>query len=538
MSDQFPLSVVILAKNEEINIRRCVAAVSWCREVVVVDDESTDRTVDIAISAGARVVIRRFSSFAGQRNWALREASLLCDWVLMLDADEVVTPELRRELMDVLPQAGPDVVAYRLCRKTIVFDRWLKHADDFPVWIMRLVRRGRVEFEDRGHGEVAVPQVAGEMATIREPLEHHVLSKGLEDWVARHNRYSTREAELEIQSDCPVRWRNFVSRDRSTRRQAWRALSRCLPFRPQLRFLYQYVLKGGFLDGSPGFVFCSLLATYEGWIVLKRREFKRAAAREELREALADLTPASEGANVAGRPPDSAAGQPCATATAQPSPVHRRGQRLRRAGVWIVALALLFAFHAPILRSAAHWMNIGDPLNGNVDVAFVLGGDAEARSTAAAELVRTRQARAVLISASIAPHAADSSLPARDADLIEQLLTSHGVDPCRLSRLPRARDSTLGEVDSLCAYLNEHPANSVAIVTNDYHTRRTRMLLQRRLSCEQLKRVSLVSCPTRGFGPDDWWRSANGRQIYLTEFLKLIVQGIWLRSASAATLSS
>lgn len=274
-SEPISLSVVILAKNEEQNIRRCIDAVNWCPDVVVVEDGSTDATAVIAAAAGARVFTHPFSSFAAQRNWALDSLDLQGEWVLMLDADEVVTADLRDELLRVLPSVGPDVMAFRMCRKTMLFDRWLKHSDDFPVWIMRLVRRGRVRFQDRGHGEVAVPEVDGRMEAIRAPMEHYVFSKGLSDWIARHNRYSTNEALLEWQVGRAVRWGDLLSADRTVRRAAIRSLSRVMPLRPQLRFAYQYLLKGGFRDGWPGYVFCSLLATYERWIVLKRRELER-----------------------------------------------------------------------------------------------------------------------------------------------------------------------------------------------------------------------------------------------------------------------
>jgi glycosyltransferase involved in cell wall biosynthesis len=274
---RFPLSVVILARNEAINIERCVRAVQWCDDVVVVDDESTDATVDLATAAGARVVQHHFTSFADQRNWALLHADLKHEWVLHLDADEVVTEDLRKELELTLPEAGADAAAFRMCRKAMFQGRWLKYSDGFPVWIMRLVRKGRAQFEDCGHGEVAVPVVAGHMGTIREPFLHFSFSKGIEDWISRHNRYSSREALLEYQERAAFRWVGLWSADKSIRRLCLRELSRRLPFRPLLRFLYQYVLKMGFLDGKPGLDFCRMMAVYEGWIVLKRRELEALA---------------------------------------------------------------------------------------------------------------------------------------------------------------------------------------------------------------------------------------------------------------------
>ena len=270
-----PVSVVILAKNEAANIRRCVEAVQWSDDVVVIDDGSTDNTVELAQSCGARVVDHPFTSFAQQRNWAMQNANLKHDWVLHLDADEVATPQLAEELRQTLSMHDEGVVAYRMCRKTMLLDKWLRYSDGFPVWIMRLVRCGHAKFEDSGHGEVAVPDVQGTMGTIREPFLHYAFSKGLTDWIDRHNRYSTREAQLELQKFGGLKWKKFFSRDKAVRRAALRSLSRRLPFRPAFRFFYQYVLKRGFLGGRAGWTFSRMMAMYEGWIVMKRNEMRR-----------------------------------------------------------------------------------------------------------------------------------------------------------------------------------------------------------------------------------------------------------------------
>ncbi len=279
MSDReearFPLSVVILAKNESVNIDRCVRAVSWCDDVVVIDDGSVDGTAEIAIQAGAKVVQHRFESFAKQRNWAILNAGLRHPWSLHLDADEVMTPELRREISEALRIVSPETVGFRTCRKTILNDRWLRFSDGFPVWIMRVVRNGCAEFADSGHGEVAVPEVQGTMGTLTQPFLHYPFSKGLTDWIDRHNRYSTREAKLEFEGDRDCRWQALFSRDRAVRRRAQRHVSRRVPCRFLLRLLYQYVWKGGFLDGSAGWQFSWLMATYESWIVAKRKELER-----------------------------------------------------------------------------------------------------------------------------------------------------------------------------------------------------------------------------------------------------------------------
>lgn len=269
---KFSLSVVVIAKNEAVNIRRCLEAVAWCDDIVVIDDYSSDETVSIALECGAKVLQHHFSSFAAQRNWALANADLKNRWALMLDADEVVTPELQRELRDVLRDPSDETVGYKMCRKTMFQGTWLRFSDGFPVWIVRLVRVGTMHFHDAGHGEVPVPVVEGHLGTVAIPFLHFPFSKGLHDWCERHNRYSTREAQRELDEASSFQWRNFRSADRALRRQTLRAFSRRLPCRFSLRFVYQYIVKGGILEGRAGMTFSWLMAVYEGLIVLKRRE--------------------------------------------------------------------------------------------------------------------------------------------------------------------------------------------------------------------------------------------------------------------------
>jgi glycosyltransferase involved in cell wall biosynthesis len=268
------LSVVIIAKNEADNIGRCLASVAWSDDVLVVDDFSTDETAEIARSLGARVVQHAFTSFAEQRNWALECGGLRHEWVLMLDADEEATPEFHHALAACVAAADEHTAAFALCRKTMLDGRWLKYSDGFPVWIMRVVRRGKARFADSGHGEVPVPPVDGRVLRVQEPFVHYPFSKGLSDWLDRHNRYSSREAALELSADVPIVWAELFGRDASRRRRALRNLGRRMPCRPLLRFAWQYVWKRGFLDGRAGWKFSTLMAIYEALIVMKRRELE------------------------------------------------------------------------------------------------------------------------------------------------------------------------------------------------------------------------------------------------------------------------
>ncbi len=275
-----PVSVVVIAKNEARNIGRCLDSVRPFDDVVLVDDYSDDQTREIAEERGARVVQNRFESFASQRNWALGHAGLRHAWALMLDADEALTPAAVDAVAAAMSSPEPRIAAFLMCRKTMFLDRWLKRSDGYPVWIMRLVHRDRARFVDSGHGEVPAPPVDGVLGRIREPFLHYPFSHGVSHWLARHNVYSTREAELEYCESPCWSWRDVLRGSAPQRRRALRNLSRRLPMRPLLRFCHHYFWQGGILDGRAGLAYSLLMAWYEGMIVLKRWEIQVEAARQ------------------------------------------------------------------------------------------------------------------------------------------------------------------------------------------------------------------------------------------------------------------
>lgn len=266
------VSVVVIAKNEASNIRRCLESVVAAAEILVVDDFSEDETTGVAESLGARVLRHRFSSFAAQRNWALDHAELRHAWVLMLDADEAMTPAALAAVAAAVHSADSSAAAFAMCRRNWFFGRFLRFADGYPVWIMRLVHRDRARFVDSGHGEVPLPVVQGTVGKIREPFLHFPFSRGLGHWVDRHNVYSTKEAQLEFENRASWRWREVFARDAPARRRSLRNLARRVPFRPVLRFCYHYFWKWGFLDGRAGLAYSVLMAYYEALIVLKCQE--------------------------------------------------------------------------------------------------------------------------------------------------------------------------------------------------------------------------------------------------------------------------
>jgi glycosyltransferase involved in cell wall biosynthesis len=276
------LSVIIPTRNEEENLREALRSVDWADEVIVVDSHSTDHTVHIAKDAGAKVVQFNYSGhLPKKKNWALEHLPLKNEWVLLLDADERVTPALRREIEACLCDGQAD--AYCIDREFIFMGRSLRCFR--PNWIVRLFRHRLGRFEDLGltelpgtgdneiHEHVVVD---GKLDFLRNPLLHDD-DRGLTAWLDRHNKYATWEAHLyrRFRSEpVGVGPLGLLRLDPFRRKRVLRRIWVRLPMRPALRFLVWYVLRRGFLDGRPGFVFCVLMAFYEVTINAKLYELE------------------------------------------------------------------------------------------------------------------------------------------------------------------------------------------------------------------------------------------------------------------------
>lgn len=270
------VSILILTFNEAANLPACLDALGWCDDIVVVDSGSTDDTVAIAERRGARILHRPFDNFAGQRNFGLDEGGFRHDWVLHLDADELVSPAFRAALDAFEPPEGID--AWLVPFKTIFFGKWLKHAGMWPGYQARLGHVRRLRFVQVGHGqrEDLPPERVG---TFPEPLLHYSFSHGLRAWLNKHIRYAADEAAL-LAGDDKIRegaGSALVRGDRTSRRRAAKALAGRLPLflRPPARFFYVYVVRRGFLDGAAGFVYAAMLATYEAMIAILAYELRR-----------------------------------------------------------------------------------------------------------------------------------------------------------------------------------------------------------------------------------------------------------------------
>ena len=229
----------LITKDEEHNIGRVLESVRWMDEIVVLDSGSTDRTADIARSLGARVVVSDFRGFVEQKNAAMK----LCtgEWVFNIDADEEVTPELRRSIEDVVYNAndsGADV--FSVARRTWYMNRWIRHCGWYPEYRTRLSRKGCAEWR----GEILHESLEGDTPPVA--LTGDLLHRPYED-MGEHITTIRRYTEL------------WAARESGKGR---RASITDMAFRPVFRFVKMYVIRAGFLDGIPGFVASVMGAWY------------------------------------------------------------------------------------------------------------------------------------------------------------------------------------------------------------------------------------------------------------------------------------
>ena len=268
-------SIYILTYNEELDIAACIESAQLSDDVIVVDSISSDRTVEIAAHYPVQIVQHAFESHGRQRTWMLKEVPTKYEWVYILEADERMTPELFAECLEAIQTS--EYVGYYVAERVMFMNRWIRYCTQYPRYQLRLFHKDKVWFSDYGHTEREVCD--GLTSFLKETYPHYTCSKGLTRWIEKHNRYSTDEAvetlhQLEAGT---VNWRTLLwGRSEVERRRALKDLSLRLPGRPIVRFIYMYVLLGGFLDGKAGFTWCTLQAFYEYLILLKVWELKQA----------------------------------------------------------------------------------------------------------------------------------------------------------------------------------------------------------------------------------------------------------------------
>jgi len=277
-----PVSVVIPTKNEEANLRRCLESLSWASQIFVVDSQSVDRTVQIAEEFGATVVQFRYGGgWPKKKNWALENLPFANEWVLLLDADEVLMPGGWEEI-DLVTRSSNGVMGYWINRHFFFLGKRLKHSY-YPNWNLRLFKHAAGRFErlvnsETASGDVEIHEhvvVKGLTGRLRTELEHYAFPS-VESFIEKHNRYSNWEARFQLESDLS---QPALQNKRVSLRRKLKRLSHRLPLRPLLRFLYIYFWQGGFLDGKAGYYFAQLHACYEWMSVVKVYELKQDANR-------------------------------------------------------------------------------------------------------------------------------------------------------------------------------------------------------------------------------------------------------------------
>ena len=262
-----PVSVVILTLNEEINIRAAIDSCDWCDDIHVLDSGSTDRTQEIAREMDCKVHFHPFTSFGEQRNWAIDNIPTKYPWIFHLDADERFTERLVDAIYQRLANE-PDEAGFHIPSKTMFMGRWLKRSAGYPTYQMRLFHKERMRFIDYGHGQREDENAM--ISTIDVPYLHFSFSKGIYDWLDKHNRYSTLEALQVIQGkEYDWKFKDLLFGNKIQRWRAWKELTYHLPMRSKLRWFAIIFMNGGILEGRAGFAYANLMAIYENMITTK-----------------------------------------------------------------------------------------------------------------------------------------------------------------------------------------------------------------------------------------------------------------------------
>jgi len=302
-----PLTFVVLTRNEEKNLVPCLESVyGWVKEIILVDSGSTDSTLEIAERFGARIVAHEFESHSKQWNWALKNLEITTDWVLGLDADQRVTPELQKELIEFLnvPESNGDTVGCFIKRRQVFRGKWIKHGGYYPKYLLKMFRLSNVRVDE---GDLVDHHFRVDGKTVK--LQHDIIEDNKNEadisvWIAKHNRYAALQAIEEN--------RNATGPENSeTRASFWgtpdekvlwqKNLWRHLPLyaRPFIYFGHRYFVRLGFLDGKEGFIFHFLQAFWYRLLVDIKLDELRSGKLIESEKSEARSTKAKQISNKA-----------------------------------------------------------------------------------------------------------------------------------------------------------------------------------------------------------------------------------------------
>lgn len=285
-SEKIPVSVLIPAKNEESNLPACLESVARADEVFVVDSQSSDRSIEISTNYGANVVQFYFNGrWPKKKNWSLDNLPFRNQWVLIVDCDERITPELWDEIATVIQD--PDYNGYYLNRRVFFLGQWIRYGGKYPDWNLRLFKHksGRYEnlntedIPNTGDNEVHEHVILdGKVGYLKNDMLH-IDFRDIYHWLERHNRYSNWEARvyyniLTGNDESGTIGANLFG-DAVQRKRFLKKIWVKLPFKPLLRFILFYFIRLGFLDGKAGYIYGRLLSQYEYQIGVKLYELRQ-----------------------------------------------------------------------------------------------------------------------------------------------------------------------------------------------------------------------------------------------------------------------
>ena len=284
-SGRLPVSVILAVRNEAKNLPRCLNALRGVGEVFVIDSQSTDETVEIARSHEATVVQFHYQGgWPKKRQWAMDTLPIAHDWILLIDADEVLTPELTEEIRTAIQ--NPAIDGYYIMLRTWFLGRALRHGD-VALWKLSLFRRGKGQYEcrlkdqDASMADMEVHEhvvVEGATAKLRNPLVHHNV-ESLSRYIQKHDEYSNWESRVLLQRAEDKELPPSLFGTQAQRRRWLKRKLFAVPGSPVLLFLYRYVVRFGFLDGVPGLIYCGFQAVQMFHTKAKIYELTRNADR-------------------------------------------------------------------------------------------------------------------------------------------------------------------------------------------------------------------------------------------------------------------
>lgn len=259
MNNNSDLSVIILTFNEEKHIKRCIESLLlFTKNIFIIDSYSTDKTLDIATQLGAQVFQNKWINYATQFQWGLDNCPIDTEWVMRMDADEYVLPELEQEIKQDLPYLSADVTGVYIKRRVKFQQRWIKHGDYYPIWLLRIWRLDKGHIEERWMDE-HIKLSDGKTVQFKHDLVDENLNN-ISWWTNKHNNYATREAVdilntiYNLKNYDEVEPKLFGTQEQRKRKLKVIYSNMPLFFRPFIYFIYRYFIKLGFLDGKQGLI--------------------------------------------------------------------------------------------------------------------------------------------------------------------------------------------------------------------------------------------------------------------------------------------